>query len=86
MVRFTARYDGKTLLPDEPIHLPTDRPLQVTVEELPVSTQEVVGPNLADRLDQIEAEFGLAEGPADWSAELEHYLYGSTKRGTADGG
>jgi hypothetical protein len=24
---------------------------------------------------------GAVEGPADWSSELDHYLYGTPKRG-----
>lgn len=32
MVRLTARYDGKVLVPDEPLELPTGVPLHVTVQ------------------------------------------------------
>ena len=34
MVSFLAHFDGKHLLPDEPVALPTDKPLRVTVEEV----------------------------------------------------
>ena len=33
MVDFLAHFDGRNLLPDEPVDLPTDKPLRVTVEE-----------------------------------------------------
>lgn len=85
MARFLAHFDGKYLLPDEPVELPTDKPLRVTVEE--VATEADRPPlNLAEWLDQIEAEFGLVEGPEDWAAEHDHYLYGSPKQGDCDGG
>jgi hypothetical protein len=33
-------------------------------------------------LDEME---GTVDGPGDWSAEVDHYLYGTPKRGGADG-
>jgi hypothetical protein len=32
MVSLLGHFDGKHLLPDEPVELPTDKPLRVTVE------------------------------------------------------
>ena len=32
MVRLTAHYDGKAIVPDEPVQLPTGVPLQITVQ------------------------------------------------------
>lgn len=32
MIRLTAHYDGKVLVPDEPVALPAGVPLDVTVE------------------------------------------------------
>ncbi len=32
MVRLTARYDGKVLIPDQPLDLPTDTPLEITIQ------------------------------------------------------
>lgn len=29
----------------------------------------------------LESMMGTVEGPADWSSELDHYLYGTPKRG-----
>jgi hypothetical protein len=84
MVRFVARFDGKHLLPDEPVNLPIDKPLHITVEEAPAAL-ETPPLNLGKWLDEIEAQVGLAEGPQDLSAELDHYLYGAPKRGEPDG-
>ena len=84
MVRFTAHFDGKHLLPDEPVELPTDKPLRVTVEELPAAA-ESPPLNLAEWLDRIEAKTGLVDGPEDWAAQLDHYLYGAPKESSSDG-
>ncbi len=85
MERFVAHFDGKYLLPDQPVDLPIGKPLQVTAEEVakPADTPPL---NLGEWLDAIVAETGLVEGPEDWAAELDHYLYGTPKRGEHGGG
>lgn len=85
MVRFLAHFDGRSILPDEPVCLPTDKPLQVTVEEVE-AVSEAAPLGLAGLFDAIEAECGLAEGPEDWAAEMDHYVYGSPKRRGRNGG
>ncbi len=85
MARFLAHFDGKYLLPDEPVDLPTDKPLRVTVEEV-ATPADAPALNLAQGLDQIEAECGLVEGPEDWACELDHYLYGGPKQKDCHGG
>ena len=89
MIRFTAHFDGRHLSPDTPVDLPTDRPLQVTVEETPaecdVAAEDKNGLGLGKFLDCLEAKVGLFDGPADLSAELDHYLYGTSKRSRMDG-
>lgn len=87
MVRFVAHFDGKQLLPDEPVNLPTGKPLQVTVEEIPgqpPARQPTPPLNFGQWLDTIEAECGLFEGPRDFAAEHDHYLYGAPKRNAPD--
>ena len=79
MARFLAHFDGKYLLPDEPVELPTDKPLRVTVEEVPPAAADSPPLNLAEWLDRIVAECGLVEGPEDWAAQHDHYLYGAPK-------
>ncbi len=84
MVRFVARYDGKHLLPDEAVNLPTDTPLRVTVEAIAEGGE--AGPlNVGEWFDRLETEVGLADGPQDWAAELDHYLSGAP-RTTVNGG
>jgi hypothetical protein len=84
MIRFLAHYDGQHLSPDEPVELPTGTPLQVTVEEL-VAPQESSPLNLKLLFDEIEAKAALFDGPEDFAAELDHYLYGGPKRSGTDG-
>jgi hypothetical protein len=37
----------------------------------------------ADAWALLESMMGTVEGPADWSSELDHYLYGTPKDGEA---
>jgi hypothetical protein len=67
----TAHFDGKVIVPDEPVTLPVGQPLRVHVEALDSS------PRFADLL-RFEAD--LPEAPADLAAQHDHYLYGSPKR------
>jgi len=83
MVEFTAHFDGKNLLPDEPVDLPTNKPLRVTVEEVPPPA-ELPPLNLEEFFGKIIGECGLVEGPEDWSVEHDHYLYGSPKGDGSD--
>ncbi len=63
-----AVFDGAALLPDEPLELPPNTRVRVTIESLPTSGE----PGLFLRTAR-----GLAlDGPRDWSANLEAYLYG----------
>jgi hypothetical protein len=34
---------------------------------------------LGNVLDELEHETGLMDGPSDWAAEHDHYLYGASK-------
>lgn len=79
MIQFNARFDGKNILPDEPVSLPENVPLRVTVDEASATVPgDANGP--LDIFDRLEAEVGLVDGPADWAAEHDHYLFGTPKR------
>ena len=84
MIRFTAHFDGQNLSPDEPVSLPTDRPLQVTVEAMAAQDETPAldkgGAQFGRFLDGLEATGGLFDGPEDMSAQLDFYLYGGSKR------
>ncbi len=80
MIQFNAHFDGKNLCPEEPVSLPENISLRVTVAETePRKTTAAVGP--LDVFDRLAAETGLIAGPADWAAEHDHYLSGVPKHG-----
>jgi hypothetical protein len=66
-----AHFDGRFIVPDEPVELPVGQPLRVHVE--------VVGPapRFADLLGFARE---LPGAPGDLSAQHDHYLYGTPKR------
>jgi len=81
MVQFSAHFDGQNICPDEPVTLPRGVPLLVTVNE-PAATPRQTNGSL-DVFERLEAEGGLIDGPADWAAEHDHYLYGAPKKSDA---
>jgi hypothetical protein len=80
MIQFSAHFDGKNLCPDEPISLPQNVPLHVTVDD--AERASVEGSESLNLFDRLEAEAGLIDGPPDWAAEHDHYLYGAPKKST----
>ena len=72
MTTITAHFDGKFIVPDEPVELPIGQPLLVSCEIASGSP-----PRFADLLD-LAAD--LPGAPADLAAQHDHYLYGSPKR------
>jgi hypothetical protein len=83
MIQFSAHFDGRNICPDEPISLPENVPLRVTVDENSAAPTGAAGP--LDLFDRLETEAGLIDGPTDWSTEHDHYLYGAPKRSTDSG-
>ena len=63
-----AAFDGVTLRPDEPLELPPNTRVRLTIESLPASRE-------AESFLRTARSLRLT-GPADWSANLETYLYG----------
>ncbi len=78
MIQFSAHFDGKHICPDEPISLPENTPLRVTVDEAANAPADANGS--LDLFDRLEADAGLIDGPSDWAAEHDHYLYGAPKK------
>ncbi|NOX63040.1 MAG: antitoxin family protein [Chloroflexi bacterium] len=64
-----AIFDGKAFLPTEPITLKPNTRVKVTIETLQSDNDE------AASFLQTARSLHL-EGPPDWSANLEEYLYG----------
>ncbi len=80
MIQFNAHFDGKNLCPEEPVALPENVRLRVTVAETePQKPSVPTGP--LDVFERLAAETGLIVGPTDWAAEHDHYLYGVPKHG-----
>ena len=64
-----AVYDGEVLRPVQPLDLKPNTRLRITVEEN--------GPEVKPRRSFLQTARSLElEGPADWSARIEEYLYG----------
>lgn len=68
-----ATYDGRDIRPDEPLPLPRNTRVTVTVH--------------ANERKEVDEDVGVSsfldvalslsvEGPLDWSARIDHYLYG----------
>ena len=68
----TAHFDGKVIVPDEPVQLPVGQRLRLHLE-----LAEPDSPRFADFL-RFEAD--LPDAPPDLAAQHDHYLYGSPKR------
>lgn len=64
-----AVFDGVTLRPDEPLELPPNTRVRLTIESLPT-------PSEARSFRRTARNLRLT-GPADWSANLETCLYGT---------
>ncbi len=62
-----ALYDGHALHPQEPLPFPPNTRLRVAVEE----AREPQSASFVDVVGNLNLE-----GPADWSENLEDYLYG----------
>jgi hypothetical protein len=69
---FSAHFDGKVIIPDQPISLPIGEKLTFRVE----ATTDHPG-QFAD-LAKFAAD--LPESPGDLSAQHDHYLYGTPKQ------
>lgn len=83
--RLKAKFDGKVLIPQEPVNLPQDRSLTVVIEETEQErTLDTDGhksltglANLAQKLSQYPPN---PDSPGDLAAQHDHYLYGTPKR------
>jgi predicted DNA-binding antitoxin AbrB/MazE fold protein len=65
-----AIFDGEVLRPDQPINLEPNTRVRVTIEPADTSNKKAKSFLQTARSLQLE-------GPPDWSARLEDYLYGT---------
>ena len=68
----SAHFDGKVIVPDEPVELPVGQPLRVRLE-----VQDVSSARFAELL-RFAAD--LPDAPTDLASQRDHYLYGILKR------
>lgn len=71
----SVTFDGSVLTPDKPLKLERNKRYLITI------VPEEVAPVL-NAWDLLENLTGTVETPEDWSAEHDHYLYGTPKRQT----
>ena len=78
MTTLKAHFDGKVLIPDEPVNLPVNCALKIAVEpaEKPQSQSNGSLKSLVD----LAKHFPIQDGPPDGAAQHDHYLYGLPKR------
>ncbi len=86
MTTLKARFDGRVLIPEQPVDLPQGRVLEIHVEDVapaaPVTNGATSGQKstlaaLADWAAQLP---GSPDSPTDGAAQHDHYLYGTPKR------
>lgn len=66
---FTAIYDGKVLLPEEPLDLPPNTRVRITLESVTV--------HRAEPYSFLEVARSLnLKGPPNWSERIEDYFEG----------
>jgi hypothetical protein len=81
MTTLKAHFDGKVLVPDEPVNLPVNRALKVQVEPVePSAAPASEEKPLLKLLKAIEAMPSNPDWPPDGAAQHDHYLYGLPKR------
>jgi len=75
MATLKAHFDGKALIPDEPVDLPLNCALEIEIKPI----QNEGGPlaKLAKELDKLSIN---PDWPTDGAAQHDHYLYGTPKR------
>ena len=72
-----VHFDGRVLVPDEPVNLPVDCPLRVQVEPVEGLAN---GDKPLLKLVEVARKFPVPRGPADGATQHDHYLYGLPKR------
>ncbi len=79
MLTFRAHSDGTAIVPDEPVEIPGGKVLRVTVEEVsesePAHSSREALLQIARAAEQVPVQL-----PVDLAGQLDHYLYGASKR------
>jgi hypothetical protein len=81
MINFNARFDGKVIVPEEPVNLPQDRSFVVHVESIDEEWPPAKDPSVSALQWIVDHAVDTDDLSTDLSAEHDHYLYGRPKRG-----
>lgn len=92
MTTFKAHFDGKVLIPDEPVNLPVNCELKLHIQPI-VAEQPTSQPSsengspipgdenpLMKLIRELESLPDNPDAPTDGAAQYDHYLYGHPKR------
>lgn len=71
----TVLFDGQVLRPDTPLDLEPNTRYVIVIQPT-IATPASAN----DAWDALERFAGTVDAPSDWSAEHDHYLYGTPKR------
>jgi hypothetical protein len=81
MTTLTAHFDGKVLIPDQPVELPVNCALEVRVQPLKKPATLPPGDRPLMRFIKLLEELpDNPDAPTDGAAQHDHYLYGLPKR------
>ena len=81
MINFNAHFDGKVIVPDQIVDLPRDRSFVVHIEAASDADPAGVAAAPQSALQWLAENAVEDELPGDLSAQHDHYLYGTPKRG-----
>ena len=74
MASIRAHFDGRVFVPDEPVNIPPNTPVQL------VLTSDGGQPALSGLAELAKALPPTQNWPRDTAEQLDHYLYGTSKR------
>lgn len=58
-----AHFDGRVIVPDEPVDLPTNAPLRLDISRMPTAKETDSGDPIAEQARRIRALEGMFSGP-----------------------
>jgi hypothetical protein len=76
MIAFKAHFDGKVIVPDEPVSLPRDQALMIHIEVAGETRKK--GRSVLEWMDQVDVDDTSL--PPDLAHQHDHYLYGTPKK------
>lgn len=79
-----ATFDGEVFRPTQPVALEPNTPVKLTVETaVPAKTAEEVSAEKGKPYSffEVARSLKITDGPPDWSANIDKYLYGEQLHG-----